>query len=87
MSPASASQAPRQYVGVDAVVERYAGTWSRWTIYELTRRSEIPHRKPPGRRELIFLPDELDAWEDGCELEVKQLPRGGRVVRPVKEPS
>jgi len=27
--------------------------------------------------------DELRAWLDGCELEVRDLADGGRVVRPV----
>ena len=83
--PAPLANGLRQYVGVEAVVDRYSGVESKWTIYELCRRFEIPHRKPPGTRQLLFLPDELDAWEDGAELEVVQLPRGGRVVRPVNE--
>ena len=73
----------RKYVGVDAVVERYSGVVSKWSIYEASRTGRIPHRKRPGCRELIFLPEELDAWEDGCELEVRHLPRGGRVVKPI----
>jgi hypothetical protein len=28
------------------------------------------------------LVEELEAWENGAELEVVELPRGGRVVRP-----
>lgn len=52
------------------------------TIHELARNNEIPHRKLPGSRRLLFLPAELELWENGCELEVVELPRGGRVVRP-----
>lgn len=52
------------------------------TIHERTRLCEIPHRKPPGARRCLFLEDELRAWLDGAVLEVVELPRGGRVVRP-----
>jgi hypothetical protein len=66
------------------VVERYAGLYSRFTLYEMTRTSTIPHRKLPGRRRLIFLLDDLALWKDGDELEVVKLVFGGRVVRPVR---
>lgn len=74
----------RVYIGMPDVVERYAGVWSRWSLYEMVRRqpSEIPHRKPAGRRELIFPIDELEAWEDGAALETFHGPDGGRVCRP-----
>ena len=52
------------------------------TVHERTRLGEIPHRRPPGARRLLFLDDELRAWLDGAELEVTELARGGRVVRP-----
>lgn len=70
-------------IGVEAVVKRYDSVYSRWTIYDYARRGLIPHRKPPGTRQLVFIDSELDEWEDGCELEVIQLRDGGRVVRPV----
>lgn len=53
------------------------------TIHELTRARAIPHRKLPGSRRCLFREDELVAWEDGADLEVLELPGGGRVVRPV----
>jgi excisionase family DNA binding protein len=53
------------------------------TIHELSRLGEIPHRKLPGSRRLLFLEAELIRWEGGARLEVVDLPRGGRVVRPV----
>jgi excisionase family DNA binding protein len=53
------------------------------TIHELTRAKAIPHRKLPGSRRCLFREDELLAWEDGTDLEVLELPDGGRVVRPV----
>jgi hypothetical protein len=65
------------------VLERYAGVFSRWTVYEMTRTGTIPHRKHAGRRELVFLPDELDAWDDGASLETFNVGAGGRVCRPI----
>jgi excisionase family DNA binding protein len=59
---------------------------SKRTLHERTRLGEIPHRRPPGARRLLFLPDELRLWLDGAELEVIDLPRGGRVVRPKGRP-
>ncbi len=55
------------------------------SVHELTRCGEIPHRKFPGSRRCLFRVDELEAWEDGAPLEVVDLPRGGRIVRPAKE--
>jgi excisionase family DNA binding protein len=52
------------------------------TVHERARLGEIPHRKPPGARRLLFLEDEVRAWLDGADLERVDLPRGGRVVRP-----
>jgi hypothetical protein len=52
------------------------------TVHEWTRLREIPHRKLPGSRRCLFLEAELVAWEAGAQLEVVNLPRGGRVVRP-----
>jgi hypothetical protein len=66
------------------VVERYAGVWSTWQLYEWTRTGRIPHRKFPGRRELIFPLDELEEFEDGAPLETLKLSEGGRVCRPVR---
>lgn len=52
------------------------------TVHERARLSEIPHRRPPGARRLLFLESEVRQWLDGAELERVELPRGGRVVRP-----
>jgi hypothetical protein len=76
--------AVREYLSMRQVVERYAGVWSAWTLYEWTRTGRIPHRKLPGRRELIFPLDELQAFEDGAPLETLALPDGGRSCRPIK---
>ncbi len=74
----------RVYLSLPEVVERLAGVYSKWTIYEMTRTGAIPHRKLPGRRGLLFPLDELEAFEDGAELETVNLPGGGRVCRPVE---
>ncbi len=55
---------------------------SRRTVHELTRTCAIPHRRLPGGRRCLFREDELEAWEEGAALEVVELARGGRVVRP-----
>jgi excisionase family DNA binding protein len=70
----------RPYLLVEDVAERLR--CSRRTVHELTRTNAIPHRRLPGSRRCLFRPEELDAWEDGAELEVTALPRGGRVVSP-----
>ena len=54
------------------------------TVHELTRTRRIPHRKLPGSRRCLFRIEELQAWEAGADLDVRELPRGGRVVRPVR---
>jgi hypothetical protein len=74
----------RVFLTMPQVVERYAGAFSRYTLYELTRTGRVPHRKLPGCRGLLFPLDELERWEDGAQLEHVQLPDGGRVVRPVQ---
>jgi excisionase family DNA binding protein len=53
------------------------------TVHELARRNEIPLRRLPGCRRLLFAAEHLTQWEDGAPLETVQLSRGGRVVRPV----
>jgi hypothetical protein len=52
------------------------------TIHERARLALIPHRKAPYTRRLLFYRGELLEWLDGCELEHRELPGGGRVVRP-----
>jgi predicted DNA-binding transcriptional regulator AlpA len=52
------------------------------TVHERARLAQIPHRRPPSSRRLLFLEAEIRAWLDGASLEVTELPRGGRVVRP-----
>lgn len=68
------------FLSVEEVAERLR--CSTRTVYEMTRSSTIPHRRFPGGRRCLFIPSELEAWEDGAPLETTYLPRGGRVVRP-----
>jgi excisionase family DNA binding protein len=71
------------YLSMPQLVDRYAGVWSRWTIYEWVRTGRIPHVKLPGRRELLFRLDDLEAYEAGdVELVTVKLPSGGRLCRP-----
>jgi hypothetical protein len=51
-------------------------------VHELTRTEAIPHRRLPRSRRCLFLKAELEAWEAGAELEVRELAGGGRIVRP-----
>jgi excisionase family DNA binding protein len=53
---------------------------SKASVHELTRTGAIPHRRLPGARRCLFLECELEAWEAGGELELRELPRGGRIV-------
>jgi excisionase family DNA binding protein len=53
------------------------------TVRELTRTGRIPHRRIGGTRRCLFVLDEVNAWVDGCELEIVSAANGGRVVRPV----
>jgi excisionase family DNA binding protein len=55
---------------------------SKDTVYRLTGRNEIPHRRVGGTRRVLFVEAELRAWIDGAPLETVDAPHGGRVVRP-----
>lgn len=68
---------------VDDVRARY-GVSNRWVL-ERTRLGKIPHRRLPGSRRCLFVEAELEAWEAGAELEVRELADGGRLVRPRAE--
>jgi excisionase family DNA binding protein len=72
--------ATQTYLTVDEVAERLRT--SVWTVYEMSRTNAIPHRKLPGRRGLLFPVDELQAFEDGAELETFNTAGGGRVCKP-----
>ena len=81
--PSRTSSARLVYLSLPQVVERYAGIWSRWTIYEHVRAGRLPHLKLPGRRELLFPLRDLERYESGdCDLEMVRLPDGGRSCRP-----
>ena len=68
------------YLVVEDVAERLR--CSSRSVHELARLRQIPHRRLPGARRLLFLESELQRWEAGAQLEVKELPRGGRIVTP-----
>jgi predicted DNA-binding transcriptional regulator AlpA len=68
------------YLLVEDVAARY-GVSLRW-VHERTRTETIPHRRLPGSRRCLFVEAELEAWENGAALELRELAGGGRVVRP-----
>ncbi len=75
-------RAPRSpFMTSDDVATRYG--WSRRSVKEKTRLEQIPFRRLPGSRRSLFLEAELEAWENGAELEVRHLAHGGKIVRPV----
>ncbi len=65
-------------------VEQAAARWhlSHWTVRDKARRGEVPHRKPPGSRRLMFPLADIEAFEDGAELEYRKWGRDGRIVAP-----
>jgi hypothetical protein len=70
------------YLRVEEVGARYQARPK--TVREWARNGAIPHFRAPGARRLQFRLDWLEAWEQGCDLEVVDLGRGGRVVRPTE---
>jgi hypothetical protein len=71
------------FIGMPELLRRYTGVWSRYQLYEHIRCGRLPHRKLPGRRELIFNVADLEAYEAGnVDLETIKLPDGGRICRP-----
>src|SRR5262249_33621752 len=63
---------------VEDVAERYGVAPE--TVRDWCRTRSIPHRRLSGKRRLYFDADELGRWENGAELEVRELAAGGRVV-------
>jgi hypothetical protein len=56
------------------------------TLREWCRRGEFPNIRYPGKRRIHVPRDWADEYLSGdCELEVRPLARGGRVVRPAKQ--
>lgn len=79
-APPSVADIRSPFLTLEEVAERNRITPR--TVRELTATHAIPHFKHPGGRRCLFRVDWLEAWESGSELEVKELTRGGRVVRP-----
>jgi excisionase family DNA binding protein len=65
---------------VEQVAERLH--LSAWTVRDKARRRELPHRKAPRSRRLMFPLGDLEAFEDGAELEYRKWGRDGRIVAP-----
>jgi excisionase family DNA binding protein len=73
------------YLLVEEVAERLR--CSTRSVHELTRTNRIPFRRLPGSRRCLFLVVELEAWEAGAQLDVKELGEGGRLVVPRRPPA
>jgi excisionase family DNA binding protein len=56
---------------------------SKRTVHGLTAANKIPFRRLPYGKKLCFEPEWLEAWADGCELEVVHLVGGGKICRPI----
>lgn len=80
-TPSKAEPVPSPFLTADEVAARLR--CSLRTVHELARRNEIPLRRLPGCRRLLFVAEHLAQWENGAPLEIVHLGRGGRVVRPV----
>jgi excisionase family DNA binding protein len=65
---------------VEQVAERLH--LSAWTVRDKARRRELPHRKAPGSRRLMFPIRDLEAFEDGADLEYRRWGKDGRIVAP-----
>jgi predicted DNA-binding transcriptional regulator AlpA len=78
--PSSVEPSRQTYLQVEDVAGLLG--CSKRTVHERARLGQIPHRRPPSARRLLFVESEIRAWLDGAQLEMVQLPRGGRVVRP-----
>lgn len=68
------------YIVIEDVAERYHR--STRAIQDLVAKRAVPHLRHGGTRRVLFVPEELDAWDLGSELEVVDLPNGGRRVKP-----
>ena len=70
------------FLDIDGLVDHYPFL-SRRVVHGLAAERRIPHRKLPASRPLLFLVAEIDEWiSEQPELEVVELDRGGRIVRP-----
>lgn len=54
---------------------------SRRTISALVSAGRIPYRRVRGVRRTFFVPDEIEAWINGADLETVNS-NGGKIVRP-----
>jgi len=57
------------YLTVHEVADRYGV--APGTVHNWTSKRTMPFRRPTGGR-LLFAPADLDAFDAGCELEVRE---------------
>jgi hypothetical protein len=57
------------YLNLPAVVVRYGGTYSAWTIREKCRRGEWPHLRHPGRQRTARRGEERGARIGECRID------------------
>ena len=75
--------ASSQHLTVEQVAERL--NLSPWTVRDKARRRQLPHRKPPGARRLMFPVVDIEAYEDGCaDFTFRKWGKDGRIVAPPK---
>ena len=53
------------------------------TVYSWTSRDRITYRKLAGSRGVLFVPADLERFEAGAALEVRETQGGGKVVIPL----
>lgn len=55
------------------------------TLTEHCRRGRFPHRRLPGTRRLLFVAADVQAYIDGCGLDMTRLADGGVIVKPARK--
>ena len=72
----------KRFLTVDQAAERLGLSVNR--VQKLAAWGEVPHRRLPGRKALLFSEEELALYEEGARLERISLDeRFGRWVRPI----
>jgi len=74
------------FLDIDGAAELLVS--SRRVLHQLASERRIPHRRLPGQRKLVFVRAELESFviDPTLELEVVELERNGRIVRPKAAP-
>jgi len=55
---------------------------ARSTLAEHCRRGRFPCRRLPGTCRYLFPAADVQAYLNGCDLQVTYLPNGGIIVKP-----